>query len=92
MLGSTARVGGPLTAALVFLGRHEFSAPADPIAVPFFFQIERSDMFDASVGLRCRFAENGFASANVIVPLNSQGVRAAATPTVEIEYAFSTPW
>ena len=33
---------------IVFLGRDELGAPAEPIANPFFFQIERSDIFDAS--------------------------------------------
>src|SRR5262249_2079884 len=47
-VGATVHAAGPLTGALTFLGRHELSAPADPIRIPFFFQIERSDMYDAS--------------------------------------------
>ena len=83
---------GPLTGALVFLGRHELAPQTDPIAAPFFFQIERNDIYDASVGLRWRFAETGFVSANAIVPLNDDGLRADVIPTVEVEYAFSAPW
>ena len=91
-VGATGRIVEPLTAGLVFLGRHELAAPADPIPAPFFSQIERSDMFDASAGLRYRFAESGFIAANAVVALNDQGVRADVIPTLEIEYAFSTPW
>jgi len=90
-VGSTATVAGPLTAAVVFLGRNEFSAQADKITTPFFFQIERNDIYDASVGLRWLFAESGVISANVIVPLNRDGLRADVIPTVEVEYAFSSP-
>jgi hypothetical protein len=56
------------------------------------FQIERSDTYDASAGFRYRFAETGFIAANVLVAMNSQGVSAEITPTIEIEYAFSTAW
>lgn len=87
-VGGTARIAGPLTGALVFLGRHEVAAPADEIATPFFLQIERSDMYDASVGFRWQFAESGFLAANAIVALNDQGVRATVIPTFEVEYAF----
>ncbi len=90
-VGSTATVAGPLTAAVVFLGRNELSAQADKITTPFFFQIERNDIYDASMGLRWLFAESGVISANVIVPLNRDGLRAEVIPTVEVEYAFSSP-
>ena len=43
-------------------------------------------------GFRCRFAETGFVSANFIVPLNQQGLRADLIPTIEVEYAFAAPW
>ena len=87
-LGTTAQIVDPLTAALVFFGRHELAAQADPIENPFFFQIERNDIFDSSVGFRYRFAGSGIVSANAIVPLNEQGLRAAVIPTIEVEYAF----
>jgi hypothetical protein len=90
-VGTTAQLG-PVTGALVFLGRHELGRQSDRIEPPFFFQIERNDLYDASVGLRWRFAETGFVSANARVPLNQQGLRADVIPTVEMEYAFSAPW
>jgi hypothetical protein len=77
-----------LTAAVVFLGRHELARQADKIQTPFFFQIERNDSFDASLGLRYRFAESGVVSVNTIVPLNDQGLRPEAIPTFQVEYAF----
>src|SRR5262245_47724992 len=90
-VGTTAQFG-PVTGALVFLGRHELGRQSDRIEAPFFFQIERNDLYDASVGLRWRFAGSGFVSANALVPLNEQGLRADVIPTIEIEYAFSAPW
>jgi hypothetical protein len=77
---------------LVFLGRHELARQSDPIKPAFFFQIERNDQYDASIGLRWRFADTGIVSANALVPLNQQGLRADVIPTVEVEYAFSAPW
>ena len=91
-VGSTATVYGPLTAAAVLLGRNEFNAQTDPISVPFFFQINRNDYYDFSFGLRCLFAESGVISANVIVPLNRDGLRADYIPTLQAEYAFTGPW
>jgi hypothetical protein len=90
-VGTTAQLG-PLTGALVFLGRHELGPQSDRIEPAFFFQIERNDLYDASVGLRWRFAETGFVSANALVPLNQQGLRPDVIPTIEVEYAFSAPW
>jgi hypothetical protein len=89
-VGTTAQLG-PLTGALVFLGRHELARQTDRIEPAFFFQIERNDQYDASLGFRWRFAESGFVSANALVPLNQQGLRAGVIPTLEVEYAFSTP-
>jgi hypothetical protein len=89
-VGTTAQLG-PVTGVLVFLGRHELDRQSDPIEPPFFFQIERNQQYDASVGLRWRFADTGFVSANALVPLNQQGLRADVIPTVEVEYAFSAP-
>ena len=86
--GGTAQVTGPLTAALVFLGRHELEAQTEQIPGPFFFQIERNDIYDASVGFRYRFAESGLVAANAVLPLNDDGLRAEAIPTLEVEYAF----
>ena len=87
-VGGTASIVEPLTLAVVFLGRHELARQTDPIRVPFFFQIERNDTYDASVGLRWRFVESAVVSANAIVPLNRDGLRADAIPTVQLEYAF----
>jgi len=86
--GGTAQIVEPLTAALVFLGRHELAAQSDAIQNPFFFQIRRNDIFDASIGLRWRVAEGGVLAANVLLPLNADGLRAEAIPTVEAEFAF----
>ena len=88
-IGGTAEFIDRLTLAVVVLGRHELSAQADPIANPFFFQIERNDIFDGSVGLRWRFADSGFLAANAVVPLNAEGLRPNVIPTLEVEYAFS---
>jgi hypothetical protein len=87
-LGGTISVVERLALPIVFLGRHELSAPADPIRVPFFFQIERSDAVDASVGLRWRFLETALLSANALVPLNRSGLRANVVPTVNVEWRF----
>jgi hypothetical protein len=45
-------------------------------------------MFDAAVGMRWRFAETGVLSANALLPLNRDGLRADVIPAVQIEYAF----
>lgn len=66
------------------LGAHEDAH----LEVPFFFQIERSDRFDASMGLRWRFAGSGVVSANALVPLNGQGLRPDVVPTVGVEWTF----
>jgi hypothetical protein len=87
-IGATGQIAGPLSGALVFLGRHELDRQADKIAEPFFFQIERNDIYDVSIGFRCLLGQGGVASANVIVPLNDAGLRADAIPTFELEYAF----
>lgn len=87
-IGGTVRMIEQVAVPIVILGRHELSAPAAPIRVPFFFQIERSDSFDASTGVRWRFARRAVLSANAIVPLNRDGLRADVIPTVQMEYAF----
>jgi hypothetical protein len=56
--------------------------------LPFFFQIERSDRYDASVGLRWRFGDAGVVSANALVPLNREGLRVDVIPTVGVQYTF----
>jgi Putative MetA-pathway of phenol degradation len=91
-VGGTGLLYGPLTAAAVFLGTNEFNAQTDPIESPFFFQINRNDYYNFSFGLRCLFAETGVVSANVIVPLNDDGLRADYIPTLGVEYTFTTPW
>jgi hypothetical protein len=88
VLGGTISVVERLAVPIVFLGRHELGAPADSIRVPFFFQIERSDAVDASVGLRWRFLESALLSANALVPLNREGLRANVVPTVNVEWRF----
>jgi hypothetical protein len=87
-VGGTYQVLTPLSASVVFLGRNELAAQSDPIPTPFFFQIERNDIYDASVGFRWRFADSGLVSVNALVPLNSDGFRPDAIPTVEASYAF----
>jgi outer membrane putative beta-barrel porin/alpha-amylase len=87
-IGGTATIVGPLAAAVVFLGRQELARQTDPIPLPFFFQIERNQIYDASVGLRWRFAESGILSLNGLFPLNQDGLRADVTPTVELGYVF----
>lgn len=90
--GFTGQVFAPLTLAVVFLGRHELDEQTDPIDAPFFFQVERNDLVDVSVGLRWLFTENWVASANALMPLTDQGLRAAVIPTVQLEYGFRAPW
>lgn len=90
--GFTTQITGPLTGAVVFLGRHEFEEQSDPIDTPFFFQIERNDIFDVAIGLRALFMESGVFSINAQLPLNDDGLRADFIPTAQIEYAFSPPW
>ncbi len=87
-VGGTATLVGPLTGALVFLGRDELGAQADKIQRPFFFQIERNDIFDASIGFRWRFTDSGVVALNALVPLNNDGLRPDVIPTFEVEYAF----
>jgi hypothetical protein len=91
-LGGMAQVSDQLTAGAAFLGRHELERQSEPIARPFFFQIERNDFYDASVGLRYRFAESWVLVTNAVVPLNRDGLRADVIPAVGVEYAFSAPW
>jgi len=65
---------------IVFLGRDERGAPAEPIANPFFFQIERSNTVDASVGVHWRFAETAVVPASALVPINHQGAARRCHP------------
>ncbi len=87
-LGGTAQIADPFSASLVFLGRHELATQAAPIRTPFFFQLERNDQYDVSVGCRWRFADAGFVGLNAIVPLNSQGFRSDVIPTLDLEYGL----
>lgn len=87
-LGATMSVIAPLSAAVTFLGNHELEPRTAPIRFPFFFQIERNDLYDAAVGLRWAFADRAVLTANALVPLNREGVRADVIPTIEIEYVF----
>jgi hypothetical protein len=85
--GATAEAVTGLTAVVAFLGRNELGAQVDPV-LPFFFENERSDVYDVSLGVRWRFAAGGIVSANVILPLNREGLRADAVPAFNLEYAF----
>jgi hypothetical protein len=87
-VGGTGQIMDRLSATVAFFGRHELAAQADPIKIPFFFQIERNDQYDASVGFRWRFADSGFVGLNAIVPLNEDGLRPDVIPTLEVEYSF----
>lgn len=87
-VGTTAEIRRPLTAAVAVLGRNELGRQTNAIARPFFFQIERNDVYDGSMGVRYRLGESGLISANVLVPLNDDGLRAAVIPTVAVEYGF----
>jgi len=89
--GATAQVSGPLTAAVVFLGRNELESQADPIAAPFFVQIERNDIYDVSLGMRLLLYESFVVAGNVLLPLNDEGLRADVIPTVQLEYEFGAP-
>ena len=86
--GGIYQVLDGLSIPVVFLGRNELAARSDPIPTPFFFQVERNDIYDASVGLRWRFMESGFVGLNALVPLNGDGIRPEAIPTLEASYAF----
>lgn len=87
-VGGAAGVGWGLTAVVSFLARNELGAQADTIRRPFFFQIERNDVYDASIGARWHVEDHGTLSANVVVPLNRDGLRADTVPTLDLEYAF----
>ena len=87
-IGGTVSIVEPVAGAVVFLGRHELARQTARIAFPFFFQIERNEIYDASVGLRWRITEAAVLSANALMPLNRDGLRADAIPTIEVEYAF----
>ena len=87
-VGGTYQVLERLSLSIVFFGRNELGAQSDPIATPFFFQIERNDIYDASVGVRWRFGDSGLVGINALVPLNDGGFRPDAIPTLEASYAF----
>ena len=90
-VGATGQIFGPVTGAVVFLGRNELSRQTDRIESPFFFQIERNDIYDVAIGFRYLFWRNAVLSANVLVPLNDDGLRADVIPTAQLEYLFSVP-
>ncbi len=90
-VGASAQVWGPLSASMVVLGLNEFARQTDKIESPFFFQINRNDMYDVSVGVRWLFADSGVVSANVILPMNTDGLRPELIPSFAVEYAFATP-
>jgi len=56
----------------------ELRAQSRPIEAPFFFQIKRNDIYNVAIGLRYLFLENFIFSANALVPLYTDGLRAAA--------------
>ena len=52
-------------------------------------EIERNDLYDASIGLRYLFLDSGVISVNFIVPLNDQGLRNdTIIPLIGIEGTF----
>lgn len=77
-----------VTLPVVFLGRHELAAPTSPIALPWFFQIERSDVVDMSLGLRWQVTGSVVVAANALVPLTRDGLRANVVPTGSVEWVF----
>jgi hypothetical protein len=83
--GTNVQILPALTAAVAFLGRHEWSAQST-VALPFFFQIERNDLVDASLGFRVRLGDRGSLAANALVPVTDDGLRAGVIPTVEFEW------
>lgn len=83
--GTNFRIVPRLTAAVAFLGRNEWG-PQTSVPYPFFFQIERNDIVDASVGLRLRLGERGSLAGNALVPLTDDGLRAAVIPMVQLEW------
>ena len=87
-VGGTLMPTENVAVPIVFLGRDELGAPSDPIANPFFFQIERSDTVDASIGIRWRITDTAVLSANALMPLNRQGLQADFIPTLEVEGTF----
>ncbi len=87
-IGGTVMPVEQVAVPIVFFGRDQLGAPAEPIANPFFFQIERSDIFEASVGIRWQFARAAVVSANALMPLNRQGLQASFIPTLEVEWTF----
>jgi hypothetical protein len=87
-VGATAQIVDRFSTTVAFFGRNELAAQAEPIKTPFFFQIERNDIYDASVGFRWRFADTGFVGLNALVPLNEDGFRPSVVPTLEVEYSF----
>jgi hypothetical protein len=87
-IGATGQVLDALSVSAVFLGRHELAAQSDPIETPFFFQVERNDQYDVSVGARYHFADAGLVGVAAIVPLNEQGLRPDVIPILSLEYAF----
>ncbi|MEW6271519.1 MAG: transporter [Thermodesulfobacteriota bacterium] len=87
-VGGTGHVAGPLHGQVIFLGRNELAPLTDQIETPFFFQIERNDIYDVALGLRWLFAGSGVASVNFLMPLNDEGLRADFIPTVALEYTF----
>ena len=48
----------------------------------------RTDIVDISLGFKLTLFDSLVGFANVIVPLNDDGLRAKAVPTVGIEYSF----
>ncbi len=87
--GATGRITDALALSTAFLGRHELGLQADRIRFPFFFQIRRNDIIDASIGLRFRFAERGFVGLSALLPVNRDGLRAEVIPIAEVQYALA---
>lgn len=87
-VGGAAEVFRGVTTVVTFLGRNELGPQAEAIRLPFFFQIERNDIYDFSIGVHWRLAESAHVAADVILPLNRDGLRPDAIPVLQAEYVF----
>ena len=88
--GVIVGITAPLATSIVFLGRHDLEAPTDTDTEtsPFFFELRRNDVVDASLGVHLRLAELGFVTAGAIFPLNRDGLRPDVVPNLAIELTF----
>ena len=55
---------------------------------PIFIDIQRNDILDVAVGGRVAVGDRTMILANVLIPLNQDGLRADFVPTVSVEVNF----